>query len=924
MGNYNGTVFEKNGGKGMKNRGVFSILAILAVFAMVTLGCPDAPTAAVSKEEVKILDIYANGVYNLSTTTKLYLTFSKTVEGLTEDDITLTGGAVTKKTLSKDENKDTLYILEIDVTADAKLTVVVNKPGDPDNIIPGPAEPVEVYYKAPNPGDTVATLSKVEADGSTAETTTKLTLTFDTKIIGLNVGDIELSGVSGVAKKDMTQVTSDGKTWSMPIIGFTESGTLKVTVTKIGYNIKGSGVQVDIYYVEEVEFTSLTADGGNDITTTEIYLGFNKTINGLSAENITLSGVPGVPVKGTLKNPGGSLYVLPISGFTAGGTLNVEVSKLGFKFTPSSRTTPIYFRVEDVELSSVTANGSASETTTELTLTFDKAIPGLSSSSDITLTGAGPNIKMGLLSGAGPVYTLPISDFETTDGEATLKVAVSKLPSYNITPADIDVTIYYKAIDVELSSVTANGAAGTTNTTELTLTFDNAIPGLSADDITLTSTIGATKGALSGTGPTYTLPISGFTAGGTLTVAVKKFGYEIDPASIDVEIFYVPPVTGEKNVIKVEGTGAAAKLVHYSPGEPNLTVSNTTPYSGTAKINDDGTVTISAGTNNVGGALLYKFPTDDTDATKDYKSYDIVTVEYELVDKEQGTGGTGNCEIAIRTWGTRTPYSYDIPNAYPDLMISTNNPLIYTVRGAETTGGFTWEHNSWQWSTNDRYETYVIRINKITFSKVPHYTVTFDVGYDGGTTYTERDYLENDPLSRLGALPSPSQTGFVFDGWFAPGGTSAVSGSTIVTSNMNLTGQWTAGTLSPLIDSSPTFNGYGSATGNVSDGITLGATSGGSGISYTFPDGYAPYATVTLTVEVSITTPGSGSSVQVVRKTGTNSWTDTNPTAYPTLNEGSNTLGPWAVSMFPSGGVSLQQNNGVFTIKITKVQFDPE
>jgi hypothetical protein len=75
---------------------------------------------------------------------------------------------------------------------------------------------------------------------------------------------------------------------------------------------------------------------------------------------------------------------------------------------------------------------------------------------------------------------------------------------------------------VTFSSVTANGSSSQ-STTQLTLTFSQAITGLSASDISL-SGVSVTKGTLSGSGPTYTLGISGQTAGGTLTVAVAKSG----------------------------------------------------------------------------------------------------------------------------------------------------------------------------------------------------------------------------------------------------------------------------------------------------------------------------------------------------------------------------------------------------------------
>ena len=139
--------------------------------------------------------------------------------------------------------------------------------------------------------------------------------------------------------------------------------------------------------------------------------------------------------------------------------------------------------------------------------------------------------------------------------------------------------------DVELvtfSNLTANGSASTTTTT-LTLTFSAAIVGLTADDITLSGVAGVTKGTLSGAGPTYTLPISGVTAGGTLTVAVAKTGYNIsgsprtrtiyfgysigDTGPGGGTIFYVS--TAGFTVQGYDGTGGfASYTAHYLEAAP--------------------------------------------------------------------------------------------------------------------------------------------------------------------------------------------------------------------------------------------------------------------------------------------------------------------------------------------------------------------
>ena len=94
-------------------------------------------------------------------------------------------------------------------------------------------------------------------------------------------------------------------------------------------------------------------------------------------------------------------------------------------------------------------------------------------------------------------------------------------------------------IAVTFNSVTANGSALQT-TTELILTFSQAITNLSANDITISGISGVTKGDLryNGSGLDYSLDIYGFTAGGTLTVTVAKPGFSINGTPKTVDIYY--------------------------------------------------------------------------------------------------------------------------------------------------------------------------------------------------------------------------------------------------------------------------------------------------------------------------------------------------------------------------------------------------
>jgi uncharacterized protein YjdB len=79
-----------------------------------------------------------------------------------------------------------------------------------------------------------------------------------------------------------------------------------------------------------VTFTSVTSDGNSTQTSTMLILNFSAPITGLTASDITLSGVSGVN-KGTLTADNtNTSFTLQISNVTASGTLTVAVAKSGY------------------------------------------------------------------------------------------------------------------------------------------------------------------------------------------------------------------------------------------------------------------------------------------------------------------------------------------------------------------------------------------------------------------------------------------------------------------------------------------------------------------------------------------------------------------------------------------------------------------
>ncbi|MDR0910585.1 MAG: hypothetical protein LBM77_12560 [Spirochaetaceae bacterium] len=318
-----------------------------------------------------------------------------------------------------------------------------------------------------------------------------------------------------------------------------------------------------------VNILSIIPDGAADQTTTQITLIFDRDIPDLSVDDFSVredinneTPLTGV-TKGVLTKTAEATgeYVLTLTGITEDGKVIVAISKSGYLFSPMSSEVSVsfYVDVEDIPVAfqSATANGGArTSTTNKVTLQFDKDIPDFTLS-DITVTGAeATNLTR---TGTGK-YDIQL--YVAASGNAS--IGVSKL-DYAFTPNSKTAAVW-RVIPVTFDGVTANGDAKHT-TSKLTLTFGQAITGLSANDISVS---GGSKGALTSKGGgKYELAFTP-SSGGSVTVTVGKDSYMIDGATKNVTTYkFNPPTdftgrlaefgvnTGSYNTARLDGNGSS-------------------------------------------------------------------------------------------------------------------------------------------------------------------------------------------------------------------------------------------------------------------------------------------------------------------------------------------------------------------------------
>ena len=340
------------------------------------------------------------------------------------------------------------------------------------------------------------TLFTVTANGNATTATTALTLTFNREPTDLTAAQITVTGGTKGA------LTGTGNTRTLAFTP-TTSGIATVSITNSEIETGVKNVQV---FVPVATFT-VTANGNSSTATTSLTFTFNRAPVNLTADQITVS----AGAKGTLSGSGTTRTLL----FTPTATANITVSINNPDVETGNKTVQVYQPVA-LATFTVAANGNATTSTTQLTLTFNRAPTNLTAA-QIDVTGG----TKGTLGGSGTTRTLAFTP--SASGTATVKINNS-----DVEATTKNVQVYLVVVPATFT-VTANGNS-TTATTQLTFTFNRAPTTLTVGQINVSS---GTKGTLSGSGTTRTLTFTP-AASGSITVSISNSDVESGNKTVQV------------------------------------------------------------------------------------------------------------------------------------------------------------------------------------------------------------------------------------------------------------------------------------------------------------------------------------------------------------------------------------------------------
>lgn len=338
----------------------------------------------------------------------------------------------------------------------------------------------------------------VSPNGTTTNSApVSFTLTFAEAVTGLTTSGISVTNGSKGA------LSGSGTTYTLPV---TPGGQGAVTCQVIAAAAQDSAGHdnlvsntASVTYDTVVPSVVVTPDAiSTNNTPITFTLTFSESVTGLAASSIAVTNGTTGALSGS-----GTTYTLPVTPSGQGPvtcqvTANAAQDAASNNNTASNTSSVNYDTVAPTV--AVTPSGTSTNSSPiTFTFTFSEAVTGLATSG-ITVT----NGTQGALSGSGTTYTLPVTP--SAQGAVTCQVNTSAAQDAAANPntASNTASVTYDSVAPTVV-VTPSGTSTSDSPITFTLTFAEAVTGLSADAIAVGN---GTKGALSGSGTTYTLPVT--------------------------------------------------------------------------------------------------------------------------------------------------------------------------------------------------------------------------------------------------------------------------------------------------------------------------------------------------------------------------------------------------------------------------------
>ena len=445
------------------------------------------------------------------------ITFSETVLGFVDSDVSLSGNAASITGWRSNSN-NTVYTATITPTASGTVTVSVaanvatDAAGNPNTAAASKTVTVSVDTDAP--GVSISVPSEVR-NGAFS-----VTITFTEPVSGFVGSDVSLTGS---AASVTSWSANSGNTVYTATITPTASGTVTITVaanvaTDAANNPNTAAtpktVTVDIDRpTVTIDVPSGTQTGAFDTTIT-----FSETVSGFTQSDVSLTG-SAASITDWRANSGNTVYTVTITP-TASGTVTVSVSANVATDSANNPNTAATSKTVTVSVDtdapgvSISVPSGVQNGAFSATIKFTESVSGFTQS-DLSLTGTASITAWNATDNT--TYAATITP--TTSGTITLNVNAgvatdaANNPNTAATPKTVTVDIDRPTVTIGVPSGTQTGAFDTT------ITFSETVSGFTQSDVSLTGIAASiTAWSANSDKTVFTATITP-TANGTVTIS---------------------------------------------------------------------------------------------------------------------------------------------------------------------------------------------------------------------------------------------------------------------------------------------------------------------------------------------------------------------------------------------------------------------
>ncbi len=372
------------------------------------------------------------------------------------------------------------------------------------------------------------------------------TVDFSEDVTGFADVDVTLGGTAGATT---AQVSGGPSTYTVLVSGMTGSGTVIATITAnkatdLAGNSNTASTSTDNIVARDVTSPTVTITkkaGQSDPTNASPILFtvlFNESVTGFTGVSFTGSTVGGTLAAGVTGS--GTTYEVSVTGMSGNGTVAVSIpagaaaDALG-NLSAASTSATVAFDGDAPTVTIEQAGGQTDPTNgsqISFTVVFSEPAVGFSTG-DVSLSGTA-GATLAAVSGGPTTFTVTVSGM-TGNGKVTVAVAAGVATdtagNANEAATSVDASVTYDNTLPAATITAESGQADPANASPIkfTVVFSESVTDFQTGDVSLSGTAGATTAAVTGSGTTYTVSVSGMTSDGTVIASVAA-GRAVDDA----------------------------------------------------------------------------------------------------------------------------------------------------------------------------------------------------------------------------------------------------------------------------------------------------------------------------------------------------------------------------------------------------------